>query len=79
MTKAHCAWSRVHRYKAARKPACNGGDGCRRCWDKWHVVNARGGRDDRPRGADGAAPFRVDWERNDPDPLLRACHPSNDL
>lgn len=49
-----CGWARVERYKAIMKPRCNGGDGCRRCWDKWHIVNNRGGLDDRPKGAEGA-------------------------
>lgn len=48
-----CVPSRVERYKARRKPACNGGLGCYRCWHKWHIINVRGGRDDRPRGAEG--------------------------
>lgn len=47
-----CVPSRVDRYKAKLKPKCNGGVGCRRCWDKWHVVNARDGKDDRPADYD---------------------------
>lgn len=58
-TKANhreCCWSRVERYKATRTPRCNGGDGCHRCWHKWHIVNVRGGRDDRPAATEGATP-----------------------
>lgn len=51
-----CGLARVAKYKAKRKPQCNGGDGCQRCWHKWHIVNVRGGRDDRPRGAEGYTP-----------------------
>lgn len=40
-----CTPSKVKRYKAIRKPQCNSGQGCKACWDKWHVVNVRGGRD----------------------------------
>lgn len=40
-----CTPLKVRRYKAIRKPRCNLGFGCKRCWDKWHVVNVRGGRE----------------------------------
>ncbi len=49
-----CGLARVERYKAVHKPRCNGGDGCNRCWHKWHIVHARGGQDDRPAGSPGA-------------------------
>lgn len=53
-TAKACGWSRVERYKAIYKPRCNDGSGCKRCWDKWHIVNVRGGKDDRPEGSEGA-------------------------
>lgn len=34
-----CRPSVVKRYKAIREPRCNGGDGCARCWDKWHMIH----------------------------------------
>jgi hypothetical protein len=49
-----CGWSRVERYQGKRKPRCNDGDGCKRCWDKYHIMNNRGGHDDRPPGIPGS-------------------------
>ena len=34
-----CSPSRVAKYQAKRKPRCNGGPGCKRCWDKWATVH----------------------------------------
>lgn len=33
-----CAPSRVSAYRGLRKPRCNGGRGCNRCWDKYHAA-----------------------------------------
>jgi hypothetical protein len=52
-----CTPGRVRRYKGVHKPRCNDGIGCYRCWHKWHIVQNRGGRDDRPAGAQGATPI----------------------
>lgn len=32
-----CALSRVAKYRGLRKPHCNGGRGCNRCWDKYNA------------------------------------------
>jgi len=35
-----CAPSRVKAYKGLRVPRCNGGIGCRRCWNKYEQEKA---------------------------------------
>jgi hypothetical protein len=32
----YCTPARVKAYKGLRRPSCNGGTGCQRCWDKYN-------------------------------------------
>lgn len=42
-----CSPSRVAKYRGLRKPRCNGGDGCSRCWLKYDSAEGRAARHDR--------------------------------
>jgi hypothetical protein len=41
-----CSPSKVAKYLGLRKPACNGGDGCNRCQDKYDSTEAKERRRD---------------------------------
>lgn len=41
-----CVPSKVANYQGLRKPACNGGRGCNRCWAKYESTEAKERRRD---------------------------------
>lgn len=41
ITEGICTTSQVDRYMGLREPTCQGGDGCPRCWAKYHAEQRR--------------------------------------